>query len=50
MKTFDEMTYEEQNAVMEIEWAKERAKPPVVVTMPAETTREGYYHESPSWQ
>ena len=55
MKTFDEMTWEEQNAAVDALEREERARIAdarargiaVGVVMPAETAREGYYHAKP---
>ncbi|CAJ0862406.1 hypothetical protein R77567_01645 [Ralstonia sp. LMG 32965] len=45
-KPFDQMTDDEQNALMD-QWIAEAKANPVRVVMPAETAREGYYHVKP---
>ncbi|WP_199028808.1 hypothetical protein [Ralstonia sp. ASV6] len=45
-KPFDQMSEDEQNAIMD-EWIREANSKPFSVVMPAETLREGYYHTGP---
>lgn len=45
-KPFDQMTDDEQNALID-QWIAEAKANPVQVVMPAETAREGYYHAKP---
>ncbi|WP_425952993.1 hypothetical protein [Ralstonia pseudosolanacearum] len=45
-KPFDQMTDDEQNALMD-EWIRDARRHPVSVIMPKETEREGYYHVAP---
>ncbi|GAQ30245.1 hypothetical protein SAMD00023378_3928 [Ralstonia sp. NT80] len=45
-KPFDQLTDDEQNALMD-EWIRDARANPIHVVMPAETSREGYYHAKP---
>jgi len=45
-KPFDQMTDDEQNALMD-EWIREAVANPVRAVFPDEMRREGYYHVKP---